>query len=253
LLSAVETGDRRQILSALLAPGQVLTRAELLARTGWSDQDLEAVADQAVVIEGVFVHPQRFADLQAAIFAEVQRFHAANPLTPGIAREELRGRVLRGPQAVVFEGALSGLVAEGKLETAGEMVRQAGRQVILTGEEAAAREQILAAFEKAGLLVPPLPEVLGKLPVEPARARKILQLLLKEGALIRVTEDLLFHRGALQQLRRLLTEYKSRSNRLNVGTFKDLTGVTRKYAIPLLEYLDRERVTRRVGDERVLL
>jgi selenocysteine-specific elongation factor len=90
--------------------------------------------------------------------------------------------------------------------------------------------------------------------VEARRAQKILQILLREKVLIRVTEDLVFHRAAVAQLRDLVAQYKQRNGaRLPVPAFKELTGVTRKYAIPLLEYLDREQVTRRVGDERVIL
>jgi selenocysteine-specific elongation factor len=102
--------------------------------------------------------------------------------------------------------------------------------------------------------VPPLKEVLEKLPVESARAQKIVQILLREQVLVRVTVDLVFHRAALEHLRQLLAGYKKQhGDRMSVPAFKELTGITRKYAIPLLEHLDRERVTRRVGDERVIL
>ena len=77
--------------------------------------------------------------------------------------------------------------------------------------------------------------------------------MLKEKTLIKITEDLIFHRAALEKLREMLARRKERSNRINVTVFKELTGLSRKYAIPLLEYLDRERVTRREGDERVIL
>jgi selenocysteine-specific elongation factor len=70
---------------------------------------------------------------------------------------------------------------------------------------------------------------------------------------VKLAEDLVFHRAALARLRELVVEYKARSNHLNVTAFKEITGLTRKYAIPLLEYLDREHVTRREGDERVIL
>ena len=89
--------------------------------------------------------------------------------------------------------------------------------------------------------------------IDRRRADKILQILLKEKVLVRVTEDLIFHRAALEELRRRVARRKLQSPRLNVAVFKELTGLTRKYAIPLLEYLDRERVTRREGDERIIL
>ena len=79
-------------------------------------------------------------------------------------------------------------------------------------------------------------------------------LLLREGTLVKVSEELVFHRSAIARLRELLTSYRAqKGERLPIAAFKELTGITRKYAIPLLEYLDRERVTRRVGDERVIL
>jgi selenocysteine-specific elongation factor len=120
-------------------------------------------------------------------------------------------------------------------------------------EEAEAKRTIEEAFAKAGLQVPALKEVLASLPVDKVRAQKIVTLLLRDRVLIKLSDDLVFHRDALAELRHKLAEQKARSPKINVASFKELTGVTRKYAIPLLEYFDRERVTRRVGDERVIL
>lgn len=104
---------------------------------------------------------------------------------------------------------------------------------------------------RAGLKVPFVAEVLAASGVEQARARSLLQILLRQKRLIRVTDDLVFHATAIQELRGRVMERKGR--RFSVPEFKDWTGVSRKYAIPLLEYLDRERVTRREGDQRVVL
>ena len=95
--------------------------------------------------------------------------------------------------------------------------------------------------------------MLASLPVDKMRAQKIVTLLLRDRVLVKVGDDLVFHRDALDGLRKLVIAQKTKTPKLNVVGFKDLIGVTRKYAIPLLEYLDRERVTRRVGDERVIL
>jgi selenocysteine-specific elongation factor len=91
------------------------------------------------------------------------------------------------------------------------------------------------------------------LPIDKVTAQKIVTLLLRDRVLIKLTDELVFHRDALAELRKKLAEAKIKSPKLDVAKFKDLTGITRKYAIPLLEYLDRERVTRRVGDERIIL
>lgn len=101
--------------------------------------------------------------------------------------------------------------------------------------------------------MPALKDVLAGVKVDKARAQKIVTLLLRDKVLIKISEDLVFHRDALNELRQRVQAQKASTPKMDVARFKDMTGVSRKYAIPLLEYLDRERVTRRVGDERVIL
>jgi selenocysteine-specific elongation factor len=175
-------------------------------------------------------------------------------LLPGISREDLRASLGKRVRTETFRAALDELVAQKKLEAQGELVKKAGSAIALLPEEAKAKEQIEAAFAAASLAVPSVTEVLAKLPLEAKRAEKLLQILLREKNLVRVTQELIFHRQALAQLKDQVAAYrKAKGDRISVPVFKELTGITRKYAIPLLEYLDRERVTRRVGDERVIL
>jgi selenocysteine-specific elongation factor len=143
------------------------------------------------------------------------------------------------------------LAEEKQIAVEGENVRLASHKLVLKQDEEQARAAIERAFEQAGLAVPGLPDVLAKSGVETARARSLLQILLREKRLVRVSDDLVFHHTAMERLRTMLAARQAA--RFNVGTFKDWTGISRKYAIPLLEYLDRERVTRREGDERVVL
>jgi selenocysteine-specific elongation factor len=188
-----------------------------------------------------------------AIREVVERFHKGNPLLPGMAKQNLRGRV-GNPRDELFEACLTDLTRAGILSLSGDVVSLAGRAPTLTPEELRAKGLIEQEFQRAGLAVPSFAAVLDKLPVEAARAQKILKLLLREKILIEVTKDLVFHRAAVAQLRTLLAKYRSeQGERLPIVAFKELTGVSRKYAIPLLEYLDRERVTKRVGDERVII
>ena len=108
-------------------------------------------------------------------------------------------------------------------------------------------------FANAGLKVPALHEVIAGLKVDKVRAQKIVTLLLRDRTLLKISDELVFHRGALDDLRRRVAAQKAKSPKIDVAMFKELTGVSRKYAIPLLEYLDRERVTKRVGDAREIL
>ena len=135
-----------------------------------------------------------------------------------------------------------------------ELVKKPGAEITLTPEEGRAKQQIEQAFAKAGLTAPPVKEVFAQLAIENARAEKLLQILLREKALVRISPELIFHAAALDRLPGLLREYKkAKGERIGVPAFKELTGITRKYAIPLLEYLDRQRLTRRAGDERVII
>lgn len=153
-----------------------------------------------------------------------------------------------------FRAALDELASEKKLDVQGELVKRAGSQISLQPEESQAKGEIEKAFAEAGLAVPSVKEVLARLSVEAKRAEKLLQILLREKSLVRVSPELIFHRDALAHLRSQLAIFKkAKGERISVPVFKDLAGITRKYAIPLLEYLDRERVTRRAGDERVIL
>ena len=117
-----------------------------------------------------------------------------------------------------------------------------------------AKEQIAGEFERAGLVAPGVAEVLSRVAIDSLRANKLLQLLIREKTLTKVTEEMVFHSSALVKLSALIAAYKSaHGERLPIAAFKELAGVSRKHAIPLLEYLDRMRLTRRAGDERVIL
>jgi selenocysteine-specific elongation factor len=235
---------------------------EIIARTGWLPEEIRDAAKKLIDsgrVKTVSTEPlllitgKLFDEVRQKIAARVERFHKENPLLPGISREDLRSSLGRRVRAETFRAALDDLLAQ-KLEAQGEIVRRAGSVITLDSTEARAKEQIEAAFAKAGLAVPAVKDVLSTVSVEARRAERILQILLRDKSLVRVTPELIFHRQALAQLReRLAVHKKTKGERISVPTFKELTGITRKYAIPLLEYLDRERVTRRAGDERVIL
>jgi len=137
------------------------------------------------------------------------------------------------------------------LTVEGETVRLSSHRVALKQDEEEATAKIENAFRSGGLATPAVREVLAKSGVDPARARTLLQLMLRDKRLVRVSDDLVFHASAIESLRLLLAQKKGAQ--FAVPEFKDWTGISRKYAIPLLEYLDRERITRREGDARVVL
>jgi len=199
----------------------------------------------------VLVAPEAVERSESQLLQVLKKFHDANPLVAGMSKEELRDRMNLGIE--VFSAVLQKLGKEKKLDVAGELVRLQGRGVVMKDAEAESKQIIEHTFASAGLKVPSLKEVLAGLKVDRIRAQKIVTLLLRDKVLIKVSEELVFHQSALLELRRKIGALKTAAPKIDVARFKDMTGVSRKYAIPLLEYLDREHVTRRVGDERIIL
>jgi selenocysteine-specific elongation factor len=223
-----------------------MSAAALAERTGLTQREIAAAAAKAPVtaIGDWYVDRDWMRSARDEMVKAVAAFHRTHPLLPGVPRQDLREGA---PQPV-----LDALIAEAtELVAEGEFVRARSHKVVLKEDEEQARAKIEAAFEKAGLAVPALTEVLAQSGVEPARSRSILQILLRERRLFRIGEDLVFHHTAIAQLKESLAARKGQ--RFAVGDFKTWTGVSRKYAIPLLEFLDREKVTRRDGDQRIVL
>jgi selenocysteine-specific elongation factor len=258
-LETQASGTRQEALLARIARRghEALSLAAAVRETGLKSSVLQpmiaALAQQRQVIQvGEFLLATDAAHRTTQkLLAALEAFHKANPLVGGMSKEELRAKL--GLNQPVMEALLAQLARDKKVEAAGEQVRLAGRGVELKDEEAKAKEQIERAFAIAGLKVPLMKEVLDKLPVDKARAQKLVTLLLRDRVLIKLADDLVFHHSALEGLRQLMAAQKAKTPKIDVPTFKDLIGVTRKYAIPLLEYLDQQRITRRVGDERIIL
>jgi selenocysteine-specific elongation factor len=231
--------------------------AEAVSETGRLGPRIQQLANtllqagKIMSADGFLVASEEFSRLQTAALSTVEQFHRANPLVAGMNKEELREALDLRPE--IFRAVIDSLVRSKKLELTGEHVRGAGRGVVMRDEEAESKRRIEEAFEKAGLQVPALKEVLSSLRIDQGRAQKIVTLLLRDRVLVKISDDLVFHRYTLDKLRQQVAAQKAKTPKLDVASFKDLFGITRKYAIPLLEYLDRERVTKRVGDERVIL
>jgi selenocysteine-specific elongation factor len=263
-LETLERGRPEDTLAALVERALLgLGYEEIVSRTAWMDGEIRELAKKlsaagrvkAVSTEPlVLVGERLFAEVRSKISEKVEKFQKENPLLPGISREDLRTSLGKRVRAETFRAALEELITQKKLDAPAELVKKAGSEITLQPEEAKAKDQIEAAFSAAGLAVPSVEEVLAALAIETKRAERLLQILLREKNLVRVSPELIFHRQALAELKEKLSKYKkSKGERISVPAFKELTGITRKYAIPLLEYLDRERITRRAGDERVIL
>ena len=259
LLKVSAAGDAEAMLTTRIARRGYsgLTLAQAVAETGWRKEVIEShlagpLAKRAVSRVGdLFVDAVAMSALYALLPQTLLAFHKSNPLVPGIGKEELREKLTSS--AEVFAAVLDWLARESKIQVAGDVVRLSGHGVVMKDEESESKKKIEDAFAAAGLKVPALHQVLASLKVDKARAQKIVTLLLRDRVLVKISDELVFHCAALQELRRQVAAQKTKSPTIDVAAFKEMTGVSRKYAIPLLEYLDRERITKRVGDARQIL
>jgi selenocysteine-specific elongation factor len=248
-LEGLEAGNARHRVATLVRESPSgIGMAGLVALTGFTEPEIDVAAAKAQLVAIPQPHPWYvdrtwFESARQQVIRTVRQFHSDKPLLPGIAKSDLAA----GMAPFIVDALLN----TPELAVDGETVRLRTHRVVLKEDEEQARGAIERAFEQAGLAVPAVAEVLAKSGVEPARARTLMQILLRDQRLVRIGDDLVFHHSALHQLRRMLAGRKSA--RFNVPVFKEWTGISRKYAIPLLEYLDREHVTRREGNERVVI
>ncbi len=222
----------REIVSSLAASGAV-----------------KVLGDNPLVVAAA----EPFTRATRTILDAVRRFHETDPLVPGIGRDDLKGRVLRDASPALFRGAIDHLVAARQLALNQDLVHVFDRKVTLGGEDEQVRNQLTKRFAALGLQAPAMSEVIASLGVAAATAKKIVLLLVRDNVLVKINEDTFVHRDALQKLIQDVRALKVTNARLGVREFKELTGLSRKFAVPLLEYLDGQRITRRMGDERVIL
>lgn len=232
--------------------------AELESRTGWLRPTLDAeiktlLADSAIVESGSrYLSTGAFESVRRKLVAAVKRHHETDPLSKGISKQLLRKALPNDTFAAVLES----LITSGTLSVTGETVSLAERKQTLTPAEATARSVLYDALSRASLEVPKIEELLAsaarssKLPAP--QVRKVLQTIIDSREIVKVTEDFYFDRKAIDSLIANVRYNAGADRTIDVAKFKEISGVSRKYAIPLLEYFDREKITIRTGDKRII-
>ena len=258
LLEALVTGEATRILELFCESRPYgISGAHLSTISGrpedeWLDAARSAPALQIIRDRPLWVCSQAKAREAADhVVTALDRFHVANPLLAGASVEAIRRSEFGDAPDFFADCLLRELEAAGRLVLDGDLVRNSEHRIRFRADERKARDQLVAAFKEAGLQVPFLKEFLPTLPIDAARAQRVLAALLHEGVLVRVNHQLVFHRTAMTTLTRQLATL--RGKRIKVGEFKALASVSRKYAIPLLEHFDRQKVTLRDGDRRMVL
>ncbi len=226
-------------------PRQVDARANALVAAG-----------QVIRAGDVLVSAMVYARLRDAVVQTLTAHHKSQPLSGGLPREELREQLFARSHPSVFDRTLDDLAKTvPPIVVLTDRVALATYRMELTPEEERVRERLERAYRDGGLKPPDAAAIAAQVGAPAPVLDRMVKLLLRQKTLVKV-DVLLFHDEALKQLKAEMTALKASSGggaRIDVATFKDRFGVSRKFAIPLLEYLDRERVTRRVGESRVVL
>ena len=185
--------------------------------------------------------------------AILTQFHQQHPLLEGMVKEELRSRLNQGLEPKILQLLLTGLGKEGRIVQEGATIRLASHQVALQEDEEMARQEMATLLRTAALAPPTKKELLAALAHYSSKLTlQVLDLMVRDQQVVRVSEDLFYDGQALADLRQRLQELLEREGEIDAQGFKTLTGISRKYSIPLLEYFDKMKLTIRVGDKRVL-
>ena len=198
-----------------------------------------------------YLHAESFARLRGLAVQALESFHRAHPLRPGMSREELRGRSGSADERV-YAALLAALEAEGVVRSERDKVRLAAHAVRLSAEQQRVVDRVEEEFRRAGAAPPGPEEALTRAGIKGDEEHELFQVLVQGGTLVRVKESLFFHAKALDAIQEKLIAMLRERKEIGPGDIKDLLGISRKYAIPLLEFFDQRRVTTRVGERRVL-
>jgi len=232
-LEALMAGDRSVLLLRAGEGGLTTEQAERYA----------VPATDAIALGERLFHPSQVDEMRGALMSMLTAWHEENPLQPGAPRRDLRRERLQRLPESVFVGLVEQLAESGKIVLEGPRLRSADFQIVLTAAQQTAQDAMRAALKSAGLKGPKTSDLMQ-------RDAALLHLLLNAGEAAQVGPYVL-HTDSLVSLKKTVTRWLAENGGMLPTDFKNITGLSRKYAIPLLEWLDSEQVTRREGDRRV--
>ncbi len=196
-----------------------------------------------------YVHSNLYGALKEEIARCLRDFHRKSPMALGLSKEELKTKLPKAMGARLFQMLLQEMIETNRIIVEKEKIRLSGHQISV-------REDFLDKVEhmiQNGQLTPPsMKEMADQFSMPKEDLKNHLELLVNRGAVIRAKGDLYFHREAIGRLKEALVDFIRTNREINTSQFKELTQVSRKFAIPLLEYFDGAKVTIRVGDKRIL-
>ena len=263
VLKPLVEGDLEARLTWLLrqAGYRGITARELFARSGAGQKGLTRALELlgakggALLIDKerrLYLSQEVFQGMLARSLALIQAFHESFPMREGLSKEELRQRLSPELEPKLLARLVQALTDGGKVEAQGDVLRLKGRGRTLTLDEAGARAKVVAEIAAAGLGPPRVEELAQKVGLAAPQVLELLKVAVADGQVVRVSEDLYFDKRAIEGLKERLVAHLQAHREITTQAFKDMVGQSRKFVIPLSEFFDREKVTLRVGEKRLL-
>jgi len=257
-LEAKRQGDPGELIEQALLTSAVMSPADLARSVSVPDAEITVTLERLTGDGRVtrldasrLMHSVTYSTFSERVAGTLSAFHSANPLKVGQGKEELRAAIGKNLDQKSFSALLVSLESEGKIRIIDNAVRLSGYEIKLSAEQEQAARRLESTYLEARFNPPLIDEALAS--AGGPKDREILDLLVSRGALVKVEEGLCFHKDALAEAEQLIRKTITENGPMAVSTFRDLTGSSRKYVVPLLEYFDSKRVTRRAGDARVLV
>jgi len=221
------------------------------------DQQLQALLSRKTVLlvdrdSRIFMHTSSFQQLKQDLTGHLERYHKTNPLKAGMPKEELKTKLPPNLSPKLFNLLINQMLKDGEISVVEDTVHLASHTVALGADQEGIRDKIIKTYRQSGLQPPYFKELGKQLTADPARARDVLNLLVKEGRLVKVKEDLFFDTDAVTRLKQRLVEFLTVHGEISTPQFKEMTAASRKYVIPLIEFFDAQNFTIRIGDIRKL-
>jgi len=200
----------------------------------------------------IYLHQADIDNLKKEMHDFIDAYHKSNPLKAGMPKEELKSKLPAFLNPKLFILIINQMIKDKNIALDEDMVRLEGHKVSLGEDQSSIKIKIIKAFKESGLTPPYLKELVQEHKMDPARAKEVLTLLVDEGVVLKVKEDLYFHSDNINDIKNRMIEFLRKNGEMSAPQFKEMAGASRKYLIPLLEYFDSKNVTIRIGDIRKL-
>ncbi|MGE5751340.1 MAG: selenocysteine-specific translation elongation factor [Nitrospirota bacterium] len=206
----------------------------------------------ALRVDNLYVHTSHLAALEKKTLDIIAKYHKENPLKPGLEKEELKGMLRMRLSPKVLSLTIDGLVKKKQVETDGSRLRLPGFKAAVGKDQSAVKDKIVEAIRKGGSQPPLREELPALLGITDKDAKDLLKLLAEEGRTVRINDSLHLHKDTLELIKADLKKHLEGKKEITMAEFRDLAKTSRKFAVPIMEYFDSQKLTQRVGDKRVL-